>query len=404
LSATRVPPIMILVFTMVGLGLLDNFLAEEPFVPDQLKTVGFYVLAPSIVLGTIGLLPYLKQRLAIVRPKQTANLIFAISIATSAFLIVSWGVVYYQLRFLGPSSISGTALVMKDVLLVGSVAMFAAIGVRIYRWFEKTKNKVVLSWSLMFLLTIPFAFVRILPDYFPNLDATTVSNMFNLSRLISYGSTLPPIYMMGFPYYGWKWVKWIGASMVGDVMVVSLSVLTILNFPLDNLVLTILISGLYYSTIIFIVIYSRLVRAVPNRAAKDYYWGMGYGIGLFGAMVCAIDAGIPLAYPLPWFAALSLSVPAACLCFATFTSGAAYYSISEEVKREIRSDKGFLSAIGEAESQISTEQEVTRFYDRFTGLARESGAVEAGSLTKDEIHAYASAIKRMQKPSTDPSQ
>ena len=391
---------MILAFTLAGLALLDNFLAEEPFVPDQFKTVGFYVLAPGILLGTIGLIPYLRQRLSIVRPKKTSNFILATAVATSVFLITAWSVMYYQAQTQGTSSISGTALVMKDVLLVGSIAMFAAIGVRIFRWFQKTRNKVVLAWSLMFFLTIPFALVRILPDYFPSLNAATVTNMFNVSRLIAFGSVTAALYMMGFPYYGWKWLKWIGVSMVGDSMIVSLSILTIFNVPLDNLVLSILISGLYYSTIVTFVIYSRLVRAVDNRLAKDYYWGIGYGIVLLGAVTCAIDAGLPIAYPLPWFAALSLSVPAACLCFATFTSAAGYYSISEEVKREIRQDRGFVASMGEAESQISTEQEVTRFYNRFTGLARESGAVEAGSITKDEIYSYASAVKRMQKPST----
>ncbi len=70
---------------VMTLGLVDLVLSEEPFVPDQFRWLGFYVLAPSILVGTILLLLYLKQRLSIVRPRRTSSIVLAFDRRMFAF-------------------------------------------------------------------------------------------------------------------------------------------------------------------------------------------------------------------------------------------------------------------------------------------------------------------------------
>ena len=385
---------------MVSLSIIDAILEEQPWVPDNVKPLAFYVLVPGILLGVIGLIPYLRQRLSIVGPRKTSNFVFAVGIATSGGLVLAWSILYYNVQFFGTASITTTAIFIKDAIFVVSSVVFGLAGTRLLRWYEKTKNKVVLGWGASFLLIIPFSLLRVSADL-PNLDPTTVLYAFGITRLGLLLAQLYPSYTMGLPYYGRGWAKWVALMLVGDSMLAFVWVNSILNFPVDIVPLTILNFGIELDVIFYMIAYSRLVRAVPNRLAKDYYWGIGYGMGLFISVICAIDPGLPTSFPLPSFPSITMMAITACLCFATFTSAGAYFSISEEVKREIRRDKGFVTSIGEAQSQISTETEITRFYNRFTGLARDSGAVEASSITKDEIFSYATAVKRMQKPSPD---
>ncbi len=122
-------------------------------------------------------------------------------------------------------------------------------------------------------------------------------------------------------------------------------------------------------------------------------------MGVLAASTCGIGLSLALAFPLSSFPSLTMLLPGAALAFAAFTSCASYFSISEDVRREIRQAEGFVTSISEAESMISTERQVTGFYDRFTSMARESRAVEEAAISKKEIYEYAAALKRIQRTS-----
>ncbi len=121
-------------------------------------------------------------------------------------------------------------------------------------------------------------------------------------------------------------------------------------------------------------------------------------MGLFAATF-GIGLRIPTVFPLPGFPSLSMLLPGASLDFAAFASCASYFSVQEEVRKQMRQPEGFVSSLGEAESRISTERQVTQFYNKLTSMARASRAVEEGAISKDEIYQYARALKKIQSTS-----
>ncbi len=159
-----VPAIRFLAPAMVLLGVLDSVLKEMPWVPAAFKPFAFYVLGPVVAAGIIGLIPYIKERIAIVTPKATSSFILAIAIGLSVFQLLLWGFLYYDAEFVGTARVHATALVLKDAILVSSAGIFGLTGIRLLRWFRRTKNIVVLMFALALFLISAFASLHILPD------------------------------------------------------------------------------------------------------------------------------------------------------------------------------------------------------------------------------------------------
>ncbi len=169
-----------------------------------------------------------------------------------------------------------------------------------------------------------------------------------------------------------------------------------LGIPVDVISKTGLLSGLALVSPAAMLAFFALVPAMPNPVAKEYFRSIGYAFGLWAVATCGMGLGLPAFFPLSGFASLSLLLPGAVLAFAAFASAAAYFSISEDVRSQIRQATSFVASIGEAESIISTERQVGEFYDRFSGMAKASGAVESSAISKDEIYQYAKALKKIQ--------
>ncbi len=384
--------------TMV-LGALDSILKEMPWVPGTAKQVAFFALGPLIVMGTIILLPYLRERISIVTPKATSNLVLSIAVVVSGFQAVVWGAMYYNVETVGNASISTMALVLKDVVILSSAVVFGMLGIRLARWYLRTKNKVVLSFGLQAIVTAIFALLHMLADYLPNPTPRIIPDALAASLVVLVWAMYLVLIRMRRVYYGKDWLRNVVPLLVPWGLITLLLVSLRLGVQWDTISLTILLFGFDLGPLGFMLGFFTLVPALPNQTAKEYYMGMGYGLGLYTMGTCGMGLRLLTSFPLSGFASLSMLLPAACLSFATFTSSASYFSISEDVRRRVRQATGFVTSMGEAESSILTEQQVSQFYDRITGLAKASGAVEEDAFSKDEIYKYADALKRIQQTS-----
>ncbi len=394
------PAIRFLAPAMVLLGVLDTVLKEMPWVPAASKTFAFYVLGPVVAVGMIGLIPYIRERIAIVTPKATSNFVLTVAMVLSTFQLLLWGLLYYDAEFVGTSSVHATALLLKDVILVSSAVVFGLTGIRLLQWFRRTKNIVVLAFALVMLQISAFASLHTLPDFFSTPIPRIVTDGIAIVLASMFFFWVPPVIYMNRSYFGrlltWQTILYLGLFSLTLVLLIT----NRLGIPVDVVSKTILLSGLALVSPAAMLRFFALVPAMPNLAAKEYFRGIGYAFGLWGIATCGMGLGLPAFFPLSGFASLSMLLPSACLAFATFTSAASYFSISEDVRSQIRQATSFVASIGEAESIISTERQVGEFYDRFSGMAKASGAVESSAISKDEIYQYAKALKKIQSART----
>ncbi len=272
--------------------------------------------------------------------------------------------------------------------------------VRLLRWYRRTGNAVVLLFSFNTAGLAFFAGLHALPDFLAKPVPRIIPDILAVSFMVAQWPAFLAVVVMQRASYGRNWWRYSAPLLLTIVMIDVLFSALRLGLVLDPNLRTILNFGLILSGPAWLVSYYLLVPALPNPTAKDYYKTMGYAVALYGIALCGMGLGLPLAFPLSGFPSLSMLLVGASLSFAGFASCAAYFSISEDLRRQIRQASGFLASIGEAESAILTEQQVTQFYDRFTGMAKASGAVEEAAISREEIYSYASALKRIQTAET----
>ena len=386
-----------LVPLIVASSAVDSLLKEQPWVPDQWKQYAFYVLGPIAAIGMVLVIPYIRARLEIVAPRRTSNFVLGVVIGISVIAVVTWTLMYYEVTWIGSFSINSTALFFKDIVLGSSAVVFALLAVRLARWYGNTRNMVVLLYATFAAANVVFAGLHLLPDYLVKptplilIQATGVVFMFLL-----WSGVIALILLIG-AYFG-RTRKWIAFILFAPVPILtSIAILSaILQINLGPILLTTAIWGLILAGPLYLTGYLLVAPGAQNPIAKEYYRGLGYGIAMLAGATCGVGLRIPTAFPLSGFPSLTTLAHGACLAFAAFTSAASYFSISENVRKEIRESKAFVTSIGEAENIISVERQVATFYDRFTRMAQASGAVEAAAISKDEIYSYATALKRMQ--------
>ncbi len=382
---------------IVASSALDSLLKEQPWVPSQAKQYAFYVLGPIAVIGMILVIPYIRSRLEIVAPRRISNIVLGVVIGISVVGVVAWSLMYYQVTLIGANSINSTALFFKDLVLASSIVVFVFLTVRLAKWYGNTRNRFVLLYAGWAAAITVFAGLHLLPDYVAKptplilIQATGVVFMF-----LMWSSVLALILLIG-AYFG-RMRKWVAFIMyVPDPILQSVVILgAILQISLGPLLLTIAIWGLVLAGPLYLTGFLLVAPAAQNPIAKEYYRGLGYGIGLLAGATCGMGLRLSVAFPLSGFPSITTLAHGACLAFAAFTSAASYFSISENVRKEIRESKAFVTSIGQAENQIAVERQVTGFYDRFTQMAQASGAVEAAAISRDEIYSYATALKKMQ--------
>ncbi len=342
------------------------------------------------------LIPYIRSRISIVTPRRTSNLVLIAALVILIFQLVMWGVSYYQVELVSTTGISTLALVLKDVILVSSMFVFALLTARLVRWYGRTRNIVVLLFAGLAAGTIAFSGLHLLSDHVAKSSLPVLTRILGIAFMFVIWTGDIALILLLRAYYGRiRTVYLIPTALVlGSLSIVTGS--AVLAIAIDPSLRTVTLFGLAMAGPVYLWSYLLLVPALPNQTARGYYRGVGYGIGLNAASTCGMGLGLPLSFPLSGFPSLMILLPGAALAFAAFTSCASYFSISEDVRKQIRKAESFVTSIGEAEKIISTERQVSGFYDRFTGMARVSGAVEATAISKEEIYSYASALKKIQ--------
>ncbi len=406
--STRPSAIKLIAPALMILSGLDSFLKEMPWVPAYAKPAAFYALAPLTIIGTVLLLPYIRGRMAIVTPKNTSSFLLRTAVVITGLEIVLWAAMFYTAEIEGTAGLRPAALFLKDAVLVSSAVVFILLGIRLLRWYQKTKNKVVVIYGVLTLVVAAFTLTQILPDFMSSPPPRVITDVFAAGILALSWISQPAVIMMLREYYGKRWIRhwafdtllWTGGIVTVTIFLVSNRLIAYGLIPNWNIyVLTFLISVFILANSAYPLIFWELSRALPNANAKEYYRSMGYSYGLWAFGTCGLGLRLLPVFPLSGFASLTMMLPAAFLAYATFTSSAAYFSISEDLRGQIRQAAGFAASMGEAESIILTEQQISQFYDRFTGMAKASGAVEEAAISKDEIYKYADALKRIQKSS-----
>ncbi len=398
-------PVKYLVPFLVALLALDSMLKELPGVPGYLRNGGFYVLPPLLVGGSLLLFPYTRSRLAIVSPKSVTRALLVAMIGISLFAAVILGIMYYQQApydGIDGGAINSNALVVKDVILVASVGAFSLRGFRLLQWYMRIRNFVVLAFALSSFGVVSFAAFHLIKDYsgepVPNLVLNGTATSFIAFVLLTHASL---ILMLRAYFGGFGWVKFTAvvlsapALFIPNLIVIGYPQLQLrVNAPLS----TILDFGFIIGGPVLLWAWYLLAPLFPNPVARGYFETFAYSYGLFAGSTCGMGLMIPLAFPLLGYASLFAFFASATLSFAAFTSLASYFSITEDLRRQIRESTGFFTAIGEAESGIAMERQLTGFYNRFSELAKASGALEASAFTKQEIQSYLASLKKMNKP------
>ncbi len=381
---------------IIGLSSVDSFLKEEAWTPPEARQIAFYILGPLIAGGVVLLIPYIKSRVAIVVHERASSFALAAAVVVSAVQLVVWALMYYQVEVVSVTSISTIAWFLKDIVLVSSAVIFGLLANRLIRWYALTRNRVVLLFGGFVVGNVLFAILHVLPEFLGKPLPFTVTRAIGIAFIFLLWSGLSALMLLNRTYYGRALTLYVIPVLVPMALATITVVSGIIPITLDPNLRTITVLGLAVQGPVYASSYFRLVPAVLNSTAKDYYRGVGYGMGLLAAATCGMGLGIPTVFPLSGFPSLSMLLPGASLDFAAFTSCASYFSIQEEVRKQIRQAEGFVSSLGEAESRISTERQVTQFYDKFTSMARESRAVEEGAINKNEIYQYAKALKKIQ--------
>jgi len=343
------------------------------------------------------LIPYIRSRLEIVTPRRTSSFILAVAIGVSAVQIAAWAFMYYQATWTGSLSINSTALFLKDLILASSGIIFGLLAIRLFRWYAIARNRIVLLFGGFATGDVIYVGLNLISDYVGKpvpFSLTQLSASTFLFFLLSGTGAL-----MVFIWAHYRKTKILAfALIVPDVVLASAFMLSVISRTvLDPTLRTITLFGLAIGGPVYLAGFYLVVPAVLNRVAREYYKGVGYGMGLLASATCGIGLGVTPVFPLAGFPSLTILSLGACLAFAAFTSCASYFSISEDVRKEIRKAGGFATSMGEAETQIAIDQQVSIFYDRFTGMAEASGAVEAAAISKEEIYSYAAAVKKMQR-------
>jgi len=376
---------------------VDSFLKEQPWVPSQWKQFEFYLLGPIAAIGMVLVIPYIRARLEIVAPKRISNFVLAILIGISVIAVATWSLMYYQVTLLGSNAINSTALFFKDLVGVSSAIIFALLGVRLVKWYGNTRNRFVLLYSGFALATVVFASLHVASDYVPQPRPYILIQAIAVTYMLLLWSGASALILLIRAYFGSakKWAAFI--LFAPSPILQSLIMLSALfRIVLNPTLYTIGIWGLIVGGPVYLTAFLLVAPTVQNPIAKEYYRGLGYGVGMLAGATCGMGLGVPPLFPLSGFPSLTTLAHSAALAFASFTSAASYFSISENVRKEIRESKAFVTSIGEAENRIAVERQVTAFYDRFTRMAQASGAVEAGAISKDEIYSYATALKKIQ--------
>ena len=377
---------------------VDSLLKEQPWVPNQAKQYAFYLLGPIAAVGMILVIPYIRARLEIVAPRRVSNFVLGVVIGISVIAVVTWGLMYYQVTWINSQSIYSTALFFKDIVLASSALVFALLAVRLVRWYSSSRNMFVLLYAGFALGDVVFTGLHLLPDYLAKPTPLILTQAIAATFMFLMWSSNVALILLVRAYFRNLILKWAGFFIVTPhVILASVFMLSIIfQTPLDTTTRTIALLGLAMAGPVYLTGFLLVTRTVQNPIVKQYYRGLGYGIGLLAGATCGIGLSVAPVFPLSGFPSMTTLAHGACLAFAAFTSAASYFSISENVRKEIRESKAFVTSIGEAENRISVERQVTAFYDRFRRMAQASGAVEAAAISKDEIYSYATALKRMQ--------
>ncbi len=391
---------------IVASSALDSLLKEQPWVPSQVKQFAFYLLGPIAALGMVLVIPYIRARLEIVFPRRVSNFVLGVVIGISVIAVVTWAIMYYQVTWISTSSINSTALFFKDIVLGSSAVVFALLTVRLARWYGSSRNGFVLLYASFALGDVVFSSLHILPDYLAKptplvlIQATAVAFMF-----LMWTSNGALILLVRAYFERRRLRKWAAFSLVTPHVILATAFMlsVVFQMPLDPTTRTITTLGLAMAGPVYLTGFMLVASAVQNPIAKAYYRGLGYGIGLLAGATCGMGLGVAPIFPLSGFPSLTTLSHGACLAFAAFTSAASYFAISENVRKEIRESKAFITSIGEAENRISVERQVNAFYDKFARMAEASGAVEAAAISKDEIYSYAAAVKGMQRTGSAPT-
>jgi hypothetical protein len=379
------------------LSFLDSILKEQPWVPSAARTIAFYLVGPLMALGMILLLPYMSERLEIVKPRRTSKFVLGIAAVISVIELVTWGVMYFQVLVVGQGAISTVALYLKYLVLVFTAGVFFLVGSRLLGWYGRIRNLVVLLFSFHVLGFAIYALMQI-PNYtmrsIPQILLLGIGSDF----LVYMWAGIIAVVILYRAYYVKIPKLYLVPVILYPLMVSTVLLSVMFSVTLEATLLSVLKIGFATAGLIYAWTYLRIVPALLNDTAKRYFRSVGYGIGFGAAATCGIGFVITPAFPLSGFPSLLLFLPAACLDFAAFTSSATYFSISEDIRREIRKSEVFISSIGDAESMMSTDRKVNDFYDRFKRLAKESGAVEESAFSKDEIYSLATAVRKTQGP------
>ncbi len=376
---------------------------EQVWVPTQAKQFAFYLLGPIVAVGMVLVIPYIRSRLEIVTPRRTSNFILGVAIGISAVQIATWALMYYQVTLIGSPGISSTALFLKDFILVSSGVIFALLATRLLRWYGITRNRIVLLFGGFAAGDVVFVGLHFLSDYVGKPVPLILIQISAVTFLFLMWSGIGALMVLIWSYY--KKAKRLAFMLVvPHVVLASIFMLAVIfRIVLDPNLRTITVFGLAIAGPVYLAGFFLVVPAILNRVAKEYYKGVGYSMGLLASATCGMGLGVTPVFPLSGFPSLTILSLGAGLAFAAFTSCASYFSIAEDVRKEIRKAERFATSMGEAETRIVIDQQVATFYDRFTGMAEASGAVEATAISKDEIYSYAAAVKRMQRTSSVPA-
>lgn len=386
----------IIVIMMVA-SVFDSAVKELTWMPSQAKVAAFYILPPIILAGIILLVPYLRAKMAIVTSGSGRRYAVNAYVGVTALVVAVWAVMYYQAITLGSPGIA-VSQTLKDALIVFSIGVYALLARRLFSWYQKTKNIVVLLFGLNTIGLSVFVGGHLIADFVAKPLPRIIPDGLATIYIPTMGIYFLALIIMHRTYYGSLRNRYLAIITLGImiIMVAALFLALRLAIPISSDVRTVLSLGLELSAPMFLVSYLLLVPALPNETSKGYFRAVGYGIGLGGAATCGMGLGLFFAFPIPGFASMSMLIPAATLSYAGFLSSASYFSISEEVRKEIRGSTAFVASIGAAESLRSTDEQIKGFYDRFTGLAKESGAVEAAAISESDIYEYARALKKTQ--------
>ena len=398
-------PARYLVVLLVALLALDSMLKEIEVLPDSIRKAGFYFLPPLLVVGTLLLFPYTKARLAIVSPKFLTRSLLIAMIGISVFAATMLATMYVQQAPYGEmdaGAINSAAKLVKGVILAASIGVFGLRGSRLFQWHRRVHNVVVLAFALSSFALVSFAGFHLVADYAGNPKPEVVPNGTATSFIAFVLLTHTGLILMLRAYFGgFGWIKFTAIALSAPALFVPN--LIIMGYPQLSLepteaLSTVLKVGFIMAGPVLLWAWYLLAPLFANPIARGYFETFAYSYGLFAGATCGMGLMLGTSFPLAGYASLFAFFASATLSFAAFTSLASYFSITQDLRREIRESTGFFKSIGEAESGIVMERQVTGLYDKYSELAKASGALEASAFTKGEIRSYIASLQKADEP------